>query len=379
MANEHIFNITELSEYLKSILSNKKIKVSGEVSQPKLSGGHLYFSLKDESSNVKSIIWKSRNINKEEIIEGEKIIVEAKIDYYGGNGSISLIIDKIINNEGQGDLHLKYEKIKQEFLIKGYFNKLRKRKLPEQLKNILIITSESGAALQDFIYNLDNNNSNLNYDIIDVEVQGIKCPKNICRILNKFKLNNTYYDMVIITRGGGSFADLFGFSQSELIESVYDFHLPVLSAIGHMTDNPLLDLVADYTTPTPSLASQFIVDHNKNYLRKLKLIKDNCKQELVDELIKEQNKYLDLTNKIHIIFNSLLQLKNICENKIRQDISQVMNKLCILESKLIIDIDMITLYDSMDNKINNNNELIKYKDNIIKLRWNDKEYNIKIL
>lgn len=245
------FSVSELSDEIKTFIPSDKIRVIGEVSQPVIRSGHLYFSLKDETANIKAIIWKSKNINRDEIIEGKKITISAKLDFYGGTGSVNLIVDKIINNVGFGELFKKYETIKQTFESKGYFDKLRKKKLPNVLKNILVITSETGAALQDFKINLANNKSNINWEIANVMVQGTDCPKNICDLLSKLSQSNVYYDLVVITRGGGSFEDLFGFSQPELIESIYNFHLPVLSAIGHQVDNPLLDLVADVSSPTP--------------------------------------------------------------------------------------------------------------------------------
>ena len=113
-SKEHIFSVSELSEYLKSVVSNKKVKVSGEVSQPKISNGHLYFTLKDDTNNLKTIIWKFKNINKDEIVDGQKVTIECKLDFYGGSGSLNLIVEKIITNEGQGELFIKYEKIKKK-------------------------------------------------------------------------------------------------------------------------------------------------------------------------------------------------------------------------------------------------------------------------
>ena len=106
-----VFTISELSEFVKSIMPNKRIRVIGEVSQPAIRSGHMYFSLKDESNNLKSIIWKSKNINRDEIIEGQKITVDAKLDFYGGTGSVNLIIEKLVDNEGFGEFYKKYETI----------------------------------------------------------------------------------------------------------------------------------------------------------------------------------------------------------------------------------------------------------------------------
>jgi exodeoxyribonuclease VII large subunit len=339
----------------------------------------MYFSLKDESNNLKSIIWKSKNINRDEIIEGQKITVDAKLDFYGGSGSVNLIIEKLVNNEGSGELFKKYEKIKQDFTNKGYFEKSRKKKLPNILKDILVITSETGAALQDFKINLENNKSNINWDIENVMVQGSDCPKNICDLLAKLKQTNVYYDLVIITRGGGSFEDLFGFSQPELIESVYNFHLPVLSAIGHQVDNPLLDLIVDVSTPTPSLAAQFIVDYNKNYLGKLEDIRDNIKSELLDQLTNQQGLLTKLNDKIYRMFNSLTSLKNDCQYMIRQEIHSLILKFSILESKLNVNTNQpITLFHK-NTKITKPDDLENYVNSILKLRWGEREFKIRII
>jgi len=374
-----IFTVSELSDFVKSIMPNKRIRIVGEVSQPVIRSGHMYFSLKDESNNLKSIIWKSKNINRDEIIEGQKITVDAKLDFYGGTGNVNLIIEKLVNNEGSGELFKKYEKIKQDFINKGYFENARKKKLPSVLKDILVITSETSAALQDFKINLENNKSNINWDIENVMVQGSDCPKNICDLLNKLKQTNVYYDLVVITRGGGSFEDLFGFSQPELIESVYNFHLPVISAIGHQVDNPLLDLIADISTPTPSLAAQFIVDYNKNYSRKLEDIRDDIKSELLEQLTQEQGLLSKLNDKIHRIFNSLTTLKNDCQNTIRQEIHSLILKFSILESKLNINTTQpITLFHK-NTKIVNSNDLENYINSILKLKWGEREFKIRII
>lgn len=381
-SSNHIFAITELSEYIKSVIAYKKVRVNGEISQPKISGGHLYFSLKDESTNLKSIIWKSKNINKENIIDGQKITMDCNLDFYGGTGTVSLIVDKIITTDGSGELFLKYDKIKQDFFAKGYFDKSNKKQLPIIFKNILIITSENGAALQDFIYNLSNNRSNINYDIEDVIVQGIDCPKNICKILEKLKNTDANYDLVIITRGGGSFADLFGFSQPELIESIYNFHLPIMSAIGHQVDNPLIDLIADISAPTPSLAAQFIVDRNKKYIELLHKKLNELKGELLDDLTKHQNLILKLNDRVYKIFISFTDLKNECQNTIRQDINNLMVKLSVMESKINMSetkTDITLYYKNIKiEQPEDFDQLLKNKS-IIKLKWGNKEYKFKFI
>lgn len=381
--DDDVLSVSQLTELIKKNLPDKKIKVTGEISQPKLSSGHLYFSIKDDSANIKSIIWRSKaNINKDSIVEGQKVTMEGRLDYYGGSSSINLIVDKVLKTDGSGDLFLKYEKIKQDFYSRGYFDKSNKKILGPIIKNILVITSETGAALQDFIFNLLNHKSSVQWEVLDVKVQGIECPKNICQQLDKLKKLNKHYDLVVITRGGGSFEELFGFSQPELIESVHDFHLPVLSAIGHQVDNPLLDLVADYSAPTPSLAAQFIIDHNKKYVESLELILNDVRNELLDELTEQQTYLTKLNEKIYKSFNSLAKLKSECENSLRQQIGNLVVQLNTLESKIKLNQNPnIVLIRNKNNQIiKTSNELDELvKNEIIKLRWGDKEYRLRFL
>ena len=374
---DHIFTITELSEYVKTLLPNKKIKVMGEVSQPKISGGHLYFSLKDNNMNMKSIIWKSNKTDKN-LEHGQKITIECRLDYYGLGGTINLIVDKISEiNNNKGELHIKYEKLKQEFIEKGYFNNNIKLSLPNIIKNICIITSSNGAALQDFLYNLGNNNMDINYNIIDVMVQGNDCPKNICNILDNL---NESYDMIVITRGGGSFEDLFGFSQPELIESIYNFRInnmiPTLSAIGHMVDNPLSDLAADISTPTPSLAAQYIVDHNRKHLSNIQCIKNDNKNKLLQILNNNMNMLIKANNKLEKIFNMFHDIKNKCKQQIKDELNNNLLQLTAYMKMIEVPKETITLFNKK-RKVESADEI--HFNDILRLRWGDMEFTIKIL
>lgn len=377
--NIKIFTVSELSNQIKTIVTGKKFRVCGEVSQPKISNGHLYFSLKDiNGTNIKSIIWKSKNIDKTKIEQGHKVTIDGKLDYYDNGGNVNLIVDKILIEEDMGTLFKKYELIKNDFTKKGYFNIERKKVLSKVIKNIIIITSANGAALQDFLYTLNNNHSNIKYEIIDVVVQGIDCPSNICSVLNNMQMSA---DLIIITRGGGSFEDLFGFSQPELIESVYNFKhdIPILSAIGHMVDNPLLDLVADISTPTPSLAAQYIVDHNKKYIHELYTTMNMIKSNLLEELNSNKSMLIKLNEQLYRSFNIFNRLKNDCKENIKDIIN---NQLLQLNSfKLKLDMETnnnIVLYNNiMNKKICDPSELIF--NNLYKLRWGDKVFNIKII
>jgi exodeoxyribonuclease VII large subunit len=172
--------VTQFCTYVKDVLPGKKFLVSGEVNQLKNSHGHLFFTFKDNESCISTTIWKSKvEFLKVNIKEGDKITVEGRLDFYGPSGKLNFIIDKIVTNEGLGDLIKKYEKIKEDFQKNGYFDTSRKKKLNPFIKNVLILTSESGAAYQDFLFAIENSSCNIELDLIDVIVQGSDCPKNI--------------------------------------------------------------------------------------------------------------------------------------------------------------------------------------------------------
>jgi exodeoxyribonuclease VII large subunit len=325
--SEEPYTISRVAEMIKGKLG-QKIKVVGEVSQPKLSNGNLYFSLKEESASVRAILWKfNSGVQREQISEGAKLTCLCKIDFYAATGTVSLIVEKIISEEGDGELFKKYELVKRDFEERGYFAQEHKLTIPGLIKKILILTSESGAALRDFIFNLDNQGSLVEYDLRDVKVQGVDCPRTICQILDSSGTNDENYDLVVITRGGGSFEELFGFSQPELIESVYKFGIPILSAIGHQVDHPLLDLVADYSAPTPSLASQFIVDWNKHHLRDLHNVSRRAKQVLLRAIQEEKEKLLCCRESLEIAWEDFKKITNRLRNSLCLEIRQEMSKL----------------------------------------------------
>ena len=370
-------NITNLCELIKNNLPNNKFKICGHVCQPKYSQGHLYLTLKDDISSIKAIMWKSKYEQlKYKINDGDKIIIYGKIDYYNLTGTVSLIIDQIIENEGIGELQEKYNLLKKNFKTNGYFNIDTKLKLPEYINKIAIITSKSGAAIQDFLINIKNNKSKIICDIIDVPVQGSDSVNIITDKLNELKNNEYNYDLIIITRGGGSFIDLFGFSDSILIESVFNFKkIPILSAIGHQIDNPLLDLVADHYCPTPSLASQYLVDINKKYILKLLEIKKNFRIDIIQKLYEKQKQLLLLNNKLKTLFgeikNKIYQLNNI----IKIELNNKKIKLNFLLKSF--DNPNIELYNLNFDKITNSESIIK--NNILILRWNNQDFKIMVL
>lgn len=373
-------NIKKLGIIIKQNLPIDNIKLSVEVRQPKISNGHMYLNLKDDYGCISGIIWKS-NINDDikSFKDGDKIIVLGKLDYYVVRGSISFIINKLLNKEGLGELHKKYEKIKRMFEDKGYFYKENKLSIPKTIKKILILTSKNGAALYDFYYGLENGNSKVNHTLIDVIVQGNECPSNIINILssNDIQNNTNNYDLIVITRGGGSFEDLFGFCQPELIECIFNLKTPILSAIGHQVDTTLIDYVADAVAPTPSLAAQFIVDNNKKYVDTLLYKKNILQQKLNTNILRKIQKikqYKIIVNNQKDFFNNL-RVK--IYNKLHDNYHRRIIYLEQIKNRYKLS-DQITIF-SNKNKITDCNLLINYINdkNPFTILWNNKLITFK--
>ena len=348
-------SVTELSNLIKECLPNKLILVKGEIEKPKESNGHLFFTFRNNNSSIKGIIWKSKTVELDNFTDGDSIEFWAKIDYYGRSGSINLIVEKIRTHHGHGKILKELEERKKMFRKKGYFDINKKKKLPSKIKKILLLTASTGDAIHDFINTLANANMNIDTQHENILVQGINCPKDVSSNIDK--IENDIYDLVVITRGGGGFQDLLGFSDSLVVESCFKCGTPVLSAIGHQRDISLLDLVADMTCPTPSLAAQYIIDHNMLYLSNLEKIRIKCRESILSKMSGQINQYNIINQKIAKIFYEIVQGKNNLAHRILNDIS---NRKIKLEN-------FIRLLDQMNKKISvkmkfNNQEIVSVEE-----------------
>lgn len=278
--------IKQLNEFIKTKLPNSALTVKGEIRQPKISGGHMYMMMKDDTGMISCVIWKSKmNDMIQTLKDGDVIETIGTLDFYAPRGEIKFVIQKVKKHNTVGDMFAEFEKMKNFFTNLNYFNK--KLKIPQIIRKIAIISSLNGAAIHDFIHVLENNKCMVECVKIDMVVQGADCPRNIIEYLANNNMHE--YDMVVITRGGGSMEDLWGFNDKKLIETIYNRNYVVMSAIGHMVDTTLLDLVSDISCATPSLAAQYIVDNNKKYMETIIDMKNKLHMALISEITKILN------------------------------------------------------------------------------------------
>jgi exodeoxyribonuclease VII large subunit len=344
-------SISELNNMInEGIETNfpKKINVIGEISNIKCSRGHYYLNLKDNNCLVRAIIWKSKydklNIDLE---DGNKISAVGHLNFYVRGGNISFIIDEIENKKDVGEIQKKYEKLKREFEKKGYFDINKKMRAPVLIRKITIITAKHAAALQDVLYVFKRYNMNLDINIIDVAVQGINCAKSVAQAIEQIEEDN---DVILITRGGGDIEDLFGFSNSLVIEAIFNCPIFTISAIGHEVDFMLSDYVADHRAPTPSIAAEYIYLNNRNYKESLDL-----KEKIM------LDKILQILN-----FNKLTLLK--LDNELKNPKEEIL----LLDDRLKrVLLEKIRFLKNKINYLDKENELTKPDTSIVKININD--------
>ncbi len=263
-AKPKVLSVSQLNFYIKSILENDPrlnfVFLTGEISNltNHYRSGHIYLSLKDEKSVIRAVMFagNARNLRFKPA-DGMKVICRGRVALYEPNGQYQLYIEDM-QPDGIGALTLAFEQLKTSLEKKGYFDSSHKKPIPKFPESVGIITSPTGAAVQDILNILNRRFPCINIIMCPVLVQGECAP---AQLVNAVKLldENSACDVIIIGRGGGSIEDLWAFNSEELADAVYNCKIPVISAVGHETDFTICDFVSDLRAPTPSAAAELAV------------------------------------------------------------------------------------------------------------------------
>jgi len=328
--------VTELIKYIQKKFNQdsylNSVQLVGEVSNHHASpAGHHYFSLKDDESVIKCVLF-SRGSGQNHLIDGSSILANGKISIYQARGDLQFYADSI-SPRGEGTLQQKFDKLKLELEAQGLFDESRKRGIPEIPKVIGIVTSKTGSVLQDILNVMKRRYSKIKIIIADTRVQGEGAAESISESINNLnKLNNL--DLIILARGGGSLEDLWPFNEEIVARSIFASSVPIISAVGHETDFTISDLVSDLRAPTPSVAAELSTPDSKQ----LKELTDNKLSEI---LSKVNLKIYNLSNQYSISLDRLLSFQlNTSFYKLKIDsiksslINQLESK--ITNAKLII-------------------------------------------
>ncbi len=276
------FSVQELNAYLKlkieSDLILQDLHVAGEISNFKHhSSGHIYFTLKDSDSEISCAFFKNYNTGLPFTPEnGMQVVCRGSVNVYVPRGAYQLII-KDITPVGKGSLQAAFEQLKKAFEHEGYFDESRKRPLPPYPKTIGVVTSPTSAAIQDILHILRRRHSNIRVLISPTPVQGEGAASKIANAIDILNEHGEA-DVIIVGRGGGSMEDLWEFNVPDVAHTIFRSKIPVISAVGHETDNTISDFVADVRAPTPSAAAELVVrdktemiHHVHEYTQRLQL------------------------------------------------------------------------------------------------------------
>lgn len=266
--------VTEVNRYLKRLLQSdplmNHLSVVGEISNYNAnSAGYAFFTLKDTESRISCVIFfnqvKRLAFSPE---NGMEVTVKGNISLYEKSGVYQIYV-KEMEPVGIGDLHAKFENLKQKLKEKGYFENERKKPLPPFPKRIALVTSSSGAALHDILTVARRRNRNADFYIYPSLVQGIHASKDLAANIERANASDLGFDIIILARGGGSFEELWPFNEEKLADAIFLSKIPVVSAIGHETDFTLSDFTADFRAPTPSAAAELCLPDSAQLMETL--------------------------------------------------------------------------------------------------------------
>ena len=306
-------SVSELSFSIKNLIEDNfgYVRVKGEigrVSNP--TSGHVYFDLKDKDSIISGIVWKG-NASSLEIQpeEGLEVVCTGKVTTYKGQSKYQIIVDNI-EPAGLGALMALLEKRKKAFSAEGLFSNEFKQNIPFLPNIIGVVTSPSGSVIRDIIHRI-NDRFPCQIIVWPVRVQGETCPDEVADAIDGFHLLEQSGipnpDLIIVARGGGSVEDLWGFNDEKVVRSVFRSKIPIISAIGHETDNTLIDLVADLRAPTPTAAAEKSVPVKNDLIEVIDEYESRYKNSILRSI-----QYVETQSKK--IFKSFPEITNILKN-----------------------------------------------------------------
>ena len=258
-----VFRVSELNEYVSLVLSNDPnlcdLKVSGEISGFKRhSSGHLYFSLKDEDALVRCVMFRQQAMRLTfQPQDGMQVLLYGKASLYEKDGSFQLYAN-YLKKSGEGELYLRFLALKKELESRGWFDESRKRPIPFLPRRVGVVTSGTGAAVQDILNIIQRRFPTMPVVLASVRVQGAGAAEEIAKAIRQMNKKSAA-DVLIVGRGGGSMEDLWSFNETVVAEAIFESKIPVISAVGHETDFTIADFVADLRAPTPSAAAELAV------------------------------------------------------------------------------------------------------------------------
>lgn len=302
--SKKVYTVTEITRLIKNELEKAfpELWIEGEISNfHRHHSGHLYFTLKDEKSQLRTVMFRSEAEKVVfEIKDGLQVICRGRINVYEPRGEYQLVVE-VVEPKGKGALQLAFEQLKEKLKKEGLFDPQFKKKLPLLPKKVGVVTSPRGAAIIDIIRTLERRFARLHILIYPVKVQGEGAADEIVEGIDYLgRLSDI--DVIIVGRGGGSMEDLWAFNEEKVAQAIFRCPIPIISAVGHEIDFTIADLVADIRASTPSVAAEMVVEKEQSFIERIEGLENQIVQNERYFLQERKNEVLSLTH--HKIFQS---------------------------------------------------------------------------
>jgi len=384
-SNRTILNVSELNSEVSLLLSQgfPLLWVEGEISNlVRATSGHLYFTLKDNKSQIRSAMFRNRNMKLSIQPEnGMKVLVRGRVGLYEPRGDYQLIAEHI-EDAGVGQLQQQFEVLKKKLSDAGLFAEDHKKEFPEYPKRIGIITSPTGAAVRDILQVLSRRSPHTPILVYPVAVQGEVSKTQIETAIRRANIDQKC-DVLILARGGGSIEDLWSFNEENIAKAIYQSEIPIISGVGHEIDFTIADFVADLRAPTPSAAAELITPDQEQLLTDVIQTQLWLKQ-TIRQNIKQKQKHLDwldtrlkLQKPSHRILQQTQRLDEL-EKRLHQSIS---NYLTDKKQKYLLNKTFITANTPAESINNNRNRiynLVKHLHQSMHKQVEQKKYGFNI-
>jgi len=331
-----IYTVSQLTAEIKTILERnfEHLWVEGEISNLRLPGsGHLYFTLKDESAQLRAVMFRLQNrLLKFQPEDGLQVICYGRLTVYETRGEYQIVLDHM-EPKGLGALQLAFEQLKERLSKEGLFDPDHKKPLPHLPQRIGIVTSPTGAAIRDILQVIDRRFANVHILLYPVRVQGAGAAPEIARAIDE--LNRwPGIDVMIVGRGGGSLEDLWAFNEEAVARAIFRSQIPVISAVGHEVDFTIADFVADLRAPTPSAAAELVVRNKVELVQSLESLGLRLHRAGRTAVENRQERLSSLTHRLvdprRRLSDVRLRLDDLCvrlANSVRQSLSRKQDRL----------------------------------------------------
>ena len=341
-----VYTVKQVNSYIKNMFKQdfllNSVSVKGEISNCKYhTSGHIYFTLKDADAALSVIMFASQAARLSfKLKDGMSVVVSGRVDVFDAAGKYQLYANTV-QQEGIGELYQKYEQLKQYYEDMGYFAKEYKRPLPAFTRKLGVVTSKTGAAVQDIMNISRRRNPYIQIVLYPAYVQGEHAKQSVVNGIAK--LDKLGLDCIIVGRGGGSIEDLWAFNEPEVVEAVFNASTPIISAVGHETDFTLTDFVADMRAPTPSAAAELAVTETAAVENKIFEYERRLKQQMMYSLtakrdylerLKLQMEYLNPVNQIYDKRQRLMNIEDKLNMLIKRCVADNRNRLRLYASRL---------------------------------------------